>query len=154
MSDLTNLKNNKLTPVPVMVIRGVIVSNKEASSADWNRQKIRLAFIENGLQELYDHSEWGVGGISFNSSAKVKGKSNRYDGIGKYAAANKGIKFAKAINRIIQTPEIKELELSGYFDVLIDSGREPIAFNVDIEDGEVSYQQAELVWPKKTTLPQ
>jgi hypothetical protein len=154
MSDLTKLKsNNKLTPVPQMIVRGVIVSNEEASSENWNRQAIRSAFIENDLQELYDHSEWGVGGISFNSVVPVRGKSNRYDGVGKYAAAKKGIQFAKAINRVIQTPEVKEQQLSGYFDVLIDSGREPIVFSVDIEDGKVSYQQAELVCPEPIVLP-
>jgi hypothetical protein len=145
--------NGKSTPIPMSVIRGTIVSYKESSSEDWNRQALRTAFIENGLQALYDNGKWGVGGISFNHFAQVSGRSNAQGGVGKYAAAKKGVKFANAINSIIQTPAIKELQLNGYFDLSIDSGKEMVVFKVDIEDGEVSYQQAEFEWPEKTILP-
>ena len=146
--------NNEPMPSPMEVIRGTIVSNKKASSQDWDREALCAAFIENGLEELLTNGAWGVGGISFNSHSPVVGKSNRHGGIGKYAAAKKGITFANAINGVMQTQVAEELELNGYFEVLIDTGREPVIFNVDVEDGEVSYQQVQLILPKKTILPE
>lgn len=148
-----NLSNNS-APIPVRIIRGTIVSNDEAASVNWDREALCAAFIDNGLQEFILHdSEWGVGGISFNSSSPVRGKSNRHGGIGKHAAAKVGRKFIDALSRVMQTEVAKELQISGYFDMSIDSGIEMVVFKVDIEDGEVSYQQAELVWSEKIILP-
>lgn len=143
--------SDKSIPSPMKVIRGTIISNKEASNKNWDRQALRSAFIDNDLQELYDNGKWGVGGISFNSHTPIRGRSDvRNAGIGKHDAAKRIIRFAISLNRVMQTQVAKELELRGFFEVTIDTGRYPVVFNVDIEDGEVSYQQAELVWSEKT----
>lgn len=144
---------NDKTPIPFMVIRGTIVSSEEALSENWDRKALRSAFFENSLQVLYLEGSWGVGGISFNSSVPVEGRSNSRRGIGKYAAAKKVLKFANKINNIVQTDKMKELCLDGFFDITIDSGHDMIVARVDITQGEVSYHQAELVWPELTVLP-
>lgn len=146
--------SKKTQPVPIMVTRGVLVSDVEAESIAWDREALQTAFNNNNLKAFFSEGEWGLGGISFNIFTPVKGGSTRSGGIGKYAAAHKAIKFANALNRIMQVKEVKELQISGHFEVSIDpGGGAPVVFYIQIDDGEVSYQQAEMVWSDSVILP-
>lgn len=126
---------------PVKIIRGTLVSNAKSVSADWEREALQQAFADNGLQEFFNDGEWAYGGIKFNSHSAIKGKGIN-DGVGKHVAAKEGKKFAQALSRVMQTEVAKELNISAYFILNIDTGMEPVVIHVDIEDGQVSYQQA------------
>jgi hypothetical protein len=146
--------SKKTSPIPIMVTRGVLVSAVEADSSAWDREALKTAFNSNGLESFMTEGEWGLGGIGFNVFTPVKGGSTRNDGIGKYAAAHRFRKFANALNRIMQVKEVKELQISGHFEVSIDpGGGAPVVFYVQINGGGVSYQQAEIVWSDSVILP-
>lgn len=61
-------------------------------------------------------------------------------------------KFVTALTRVMQTEAAKELGLSGYFTLFIETDDMfPTVIHVIVEEGKVSYEQAEYVWPSERT---
>lgn len=60
-------------------------------------------------------------------------------------------KFVTALTRVMQTEAATKLGLSGYFTLFIGTNAEPVIVRVVVEEGAVSYEQADLVWPSERT---
>jgi hypothetical protein len=143
-SELDRLNNqNRPAPVPMKTIRGRLVPSRAVAAADKSiRHGLQQAFKDNGLHELIlRDTTWDDSGILFNSSFPV------------YVGHQYAEEFLNSLNAVMQTETAQKLGLNGYFTVLIDGGKEPTVLRVRVTEGEVSYQQAELVWPAATVMP-
>lgn len=60
--------------------------------------------------------------------------------------------FLSKIKNLVRTERVDPLGLSGVFVITVDADAEPVNLRATIENGEVRYQQATLIWEKEEVL--
>ena len=143
-SDIDRIKSEDFKKIPdlMVIIRGNLVpANAEDT---WNLQRnlnqLEEAFRFNGLKELASWSgKWRENRMVYGNISPA------YDG------KNTASKFVTSLKAAMQTEAAKDLKLSGYFTLIVETGREPVVTRVIVTGGEVSYEQSEYVWAEPVT---
>lgn len=124
---------------PIMkTIRGRLTPSKIGENWEMNRKLFQLdsAFRHHNLRELtLWYGEWRDNRMVYNSVTPA------------YNAFTYKAHFLKSLALVLQEPEVVELDLSGNFTLFIETGKEPIMLSVVVQNGEISYKQAEYMWP-------
>lgn len=120
----------------------VITGKLTPSKSDPETLRHRLLKFEHELEDssLWEltaqRSEWRKNHLAYHVSSIA------------YDPDNLVSKFVAALTRVMETEAATELGLSGYFTLLIETDDVfPVVVRVVVEEGKVSYEQAELVWP-------
>lgn len=124
------------------LIRGrLFPSNTEAFNDPNIRHLLFSDMSRNYLRSLivWD-SKWDENGLEFNRSTPVSsGKEDAFT-------------FISNLSKVINLPAARKLNLKGEFRVTIETETEPHNFRVYVENGTVSYQEAEYRWNEKITF--
>lgn len=144
-SEIDRIKSEDAKEMPLLMktIRGRLVpaNTEDAEKLRWNLHRLNEAFIENKMRELtLWNCSWRENRIVFGSIAPA------YDG------PNIAPKFVDALSKVMQTEAAKDLKLSGYFTLIIETGQEPVVVRVIVTGGEVSYEKSEYVWAEPVTV--
>lgn len=126
----------------VKIITGKLTpSNIDPETLRKNLFKFDREMEDGLLWELTaQRSEWRENHIAYHVSTIA------------YDPENIVSKFVQNLTCVMQTEAATELGLSGYFTLFIETDDLfPIVIRVIVEEGKVSYEQAEYVWPSELT---
>ena len=145
-SDIDRIKSEDFKKIPdlMVIIRGRLTpaNTEDTFQLRWNLAQLDNTFRYNGLQELsLWNGEWRDGNRMVYGNV-----SPAYDG------KNTASKFVTSLKAAMETEAAKDLKLSGYFTLIVETGREPVVTRVIVTGGEVSYEQSGYVWAEPVTV--
>ena len=126
----------------IMHVKGTLVpSNLKAVVSDHTGHRIMTEMIRNrliatlgGPNSGMNVSQWAKGTINPDTHTETRG--------GRPAAMD----FITRLHNVVTAPGIKQLGLQGELMVTVDGEKGPVAFRVTVENGDVFYNEAKLVW--------
>jgi hypothetical protein len=103
-----------------------------------NLRKLEYEFEESPLWQLtLQNAVWQTDHIAYRFAAPA------------YDSENVVSYFVSALTRIMQSEPATNLGLRGQFILTVETDEGPVVTRVTVKDGEVSYEQAELIWPSE-----
>ena len=123
-------------------VRGTLVPTNPDVVTAATPLAIYNAIRDNGLIISIDTTEtrWGRGIIDINSNTRAFG--------GHHVA----LLFISMLNKFLQVKEVSELGLKGNLMIVTDTSTIPSIFQVRVENGTVTYQQANIGWDEPVTV--
>lgn len=121
-------------------IKGILVPSNPEAVTEKTRRNLLVAVREGGLSGLVQSGAFNQGSLEINSCTVTAG--------GHYAVFN----FIGDLDKVILTEGVAELGLEGTFMLSVDTNADPILFRITVRNGEISYQQADFVWPESITF--
>ena len=123
----------------LMHVKGTLVPSKPEFVSEYTGHRIMTEMIRNRLiATLSDPNSgslnWAKGTINPDTHTETLG--------GRPAAMD----FITRLHNVVTAPAIKQLGLQGELMVTVDGEKGPVAFRVTVEDGNVFYNEAKLVW--------
>lgn len=98
-------------------------------------EMIRSRLVSTLLNPNESMAKWDKGMIECDTRTETNGG-------GRPAAKD----FITRLHTVVTAPGIKQLELQGELMVTVEGTKEPVVFRVTVENGNVFYNEANLVW--------
>lgn len=112
--------------------KAVTVSTSDRMDREMSRHQL-VSVLRNHAD--WDIAKWKVGVIETDTCTETNGG-------GRPAALD----FITRLYNVITSPGIKELQLQGELMVTVEGAKEPVVFRVTVENENVFYNEANLVW--------
>jgi hypothetical protein len=123
-------------------VRGTLVPMNPDAVTESTPVAIYNAIRDNGLIISIDTKEtrWASGIIDINSNTRA------------FGGHHVGLLFISMLDKFLRTTGVAELGLKGKLMIVTDTSTIPSIFQVSVESGTVTYQQANIGWDEPVTV--